>query len=69
MKNKNFLALPILFTIFIIIAGLSFYSCSNDEDKSKDDDKNKENGNGIETEITSEDVAMPLTLKNTWKYR
>lgn len=68
MKNKNFLSLPILFSVFIIIAGLSFYSCSNDEDKSKDDDKNKENGNGTETEIISEGVAMPLTLKNTWKY-
>ena len=67
MKSKNFLSLHILFTIFIIIAGLSFYSCSNDEDKSKDNDKNKDSVNGTETDIKSEGVAMPLTLKNTWK--
>lgn len=70
MKNKNFFSLPLFFTILITIAGLYFYSCSSDEDKSKDDDTKKGNGNGTETEteLKSEGVAMPLTLKSTWKY-
>jgi len=68
MKSKNFFSLPLFFTILITFAGLCFYSCSGDEDKSKENDKNNGNGTETETETKNEGIAMPLTLKSTWKY-